>query len=344
MSANGGVSGRKTARVLVWIAVGIVVLVAGFIGVAVATDASSYCNTCHEMKPYYAAWKSGAHGHEDVACVECHVNPGFVPRLAHKFVALNEVWAHFFGNTSFPLATPPDVPNARCLRCHPTVKINRKNFSHELHASKASCRDCHPTSGHAVRIQALKAAGVYNANVATTRFSLKVATVNGGRANVPGHVAVVCSRCHDMQATGCRACHKPRHKERGDCSQCHKPGRKFVFSHPGAEADCASCHKAPLRHPDQAASESCSLCHRSGGSWQFRHPAANARCLDCHTAPRNHFAGQCASCHRRSGVTWSFAHPPSGEHSWQSIACVKCHPRGYTSAYCSCHDGRPPSD
>jgi RNase P subunit RPR2 len=47
----------------------------------------------------------------------------------------------------------------------------------------------------------------------------------------------------------------------------------------------------------------------------------------------------CASCHKPL-VAWTkatFSHPSAGEHSYRSFACVKCHPNGYSTAYCSCH-------
>ena len=358
-------------------------LVAAFIGSAIATDASSFCPTCHEMRPYYAAWEDGTHGHEGVDCIDCHVNPGMAARLEHKPVALLEVWAHFFGNTSFPLPTSPTVPNARCTRCHPTVKVTRKNFSHELHAAKGTCEDCHPTTGHAVSAQALKDAGIFNPNVVTRPLALKVAAVNGGKANLNGHVNVVCSRCHDMKATGCRACHKPPHEERGDCAQCHRPGATFVFthpsggdcaschkvpgdhpaaaigkqcalchvagkswgfSHPKAGATCVNCHKVPGKHPSAAAGKACTTCHASGKSWSFSHPASGSNCTGCHARPAGHYAGACFSCHKNPGASWAFSHPSAGEHSWRSIACAKCHPNGNATYYCTCHNGQPPND
>lgn len=311
MSAPDGSQGRGRARLWLWAAAALIVGLAAFIGVARATDASWYCNTCHEMQPYYAAWSAGTHGHEGVQCIDCHVKARFFPRLTHKFVALGEVWSHFFGNRRFPLEVPPEMPNSWCVRCHPNVKTTQKNFVHELHASKGTCRDCHPTTGHNVTAQALKDAGVFNPNVKVRPFALKVAIANGGRANIPGHAQVVCSRCHDMKATGCRPCHAPpntkAHQVSSDCSLCHKPGRVFTFSHPGSGVDCTPCHEPPAEHPAQAKGKTCSTCHEPGASWAFSHPSA-------------------------------------GEHSWRSFACSKCHSRGYTTAYCSCHGGNPPND
>ena len=345
---EGSVAGNvRAARIWIWVAVLLVVIAVAFVGVARATDSSSFCPRCHEMVPYYDAWTQGPHA-EDAQCVDCHVNPGFGARLAHKFVALQEVQAHFFGNKSFPTETPPNVPNRRCERCHPSVTVDRKNFSHELHASKGDCQDCHPDAGHSVTSDALKAAGIFNPNASPQAFGLKVAVVNGGSANLPGHVPVVCSNCHNMKATGCRACHGPPHKERGECSQCHQPGTKFAFVHPSADVDCTQCHKVSDDHPPVANGKPCIQCHQPKGSFNFQHPAQGADCSQCHQVPAGHPASaatQCPQCHRQPGVSWAFNHRGNtGEHSWRSFPCAKCHPNGYSQASCTCHGGRAPSE
>jgi hypothetical protein len=224
----------------------------------------------------------------------------------------------------------------------------RKTFSHKLHASKGNCQDCHPTTGHNVTSDALKSAGVFNPNVTPPALALKVATVNGGKANVPGHVKVVCSDCHDMKATGCRACHKPPHVERGDCAQCHQPGTKFVFRHPTGDLDCSKCHKVPKKHPAIAQGKPCRQCHVPGTSFTAKHTSSlTAPCSDCHQVPAGHPAGmtgQCSQCHIHPGVSWVFAHRGNtGEHNYRSFACKKCHPKTYTQASCTCHGGRAPS-
>lgn len=97
-------------KILGWSIVGAVLL--GVVGAAIATDESSFCKTCHEMGPYYTAWQSGSHG-TDAECIECHVDPGLLKRLAHKPTALMEVVAHFAGDTMFPRPASPGLPNER---------------------------------------------------------------------------------------------------------------------------------------------------------------------------------------------------------------------------------------
>jgi cytochrome c nitrite reductase small subunit len=246
----------ERARLRRWlpVAVAITVLVglALFVGIARATDNSAYCNSCHEMQPYYAAWTQGGHKHT-AQCIDCHVNAGFVPRLTHKFSALGEVWAHVVGTPKFPLSAPATVPDSRCKRCHPSVKPTNMpaGFSHDIHAKQGPCELCHATTGHDVTAGALQAAGVYSLQNAALRAQASTsgaAVAGAGKANIPGHVPVTCSECHDLAATGCAACHKPPHEPRGGCQQCHKPGPKYAFAHPPTRMEgwqripCKKCH------------------------------------------------------------------------------------------------------
>jgi nitrate/TMAO reductase-like tetraheme cytochrome c subunit len=124
-------------------------------------------------------------------------------------------------------------------------------------------------------------------------------------SSAPGHIAVPCQHCHDQAKMLCSVCHSAPHESRGECSGCHATGAKFVFTHPSS-TDCAKCHKPPAGHYGTT----CSACHKP-------------------TVP---FA---KTLFRHAGNT--------GEHSYRSFACAKCHPNGYSSASCTCHGGRAPS-
>jgi len=291
----------------VWLAVGAGLGLLLLLGSALATDRAEFCPTCHEMQPYYDSWARGPH-EESATCIDCHVEPGLPARLAHKPVALGEVWAHFFGNTRFPLATPPEIPSARCTRCHDELPETMDGFPHAEHTEQGACAQCHVDTGHVVTTAQLIAADAYAPGVKPARLSGEVATVEGGRANLSGHPTTSCQRCHDMRKTTCSACHEPPHEARGDCSTCHKPGVAFGFVHPSRTARCTPCHTAPAGN----------------------HPATTETCVACHTEP---------------GVTWEFRHPGDlGEHSYRSFACAKCHPKNFTTASCTCHGGRPPEE
>ena len=335
---------RRGRRVAVWLIGGgfaLVFLCALFVGVAFYTDQPSFCASCHEMKPYVDAWASGPHNSH--WCVDCHVGQDYPSRLAHKFVALQEVVAHFAGDTKFPRQDAPVVSDARCSACHKTVSVTvAKGFDHAAHASQGSCQACHADSGHNVTPAALTAANVFNPAVVRIPLGSAIATVGAGSADVPGHVQVVCTNCHDLKKTGCKSCHTPNHTPRGDCQLCHAAGVKWVFTHP-TQANCQLCHKLPSNHfkPASGSLPGCTTCHtRPGKTWAFAHPAATSACGSCHAVPANHFKpasaslSPCTTCHKRPGVAWKFSHPGS------SANCQSCHtpPSGHPTGQCStCH-------
>jgi hypothetical protein len=257
------------------------------------------------MSPYYDAWATGPHA-TSAQCVDCHVDPGVIAHLAHKPIALKEVWNHFFSDNRFPNFNV-DLPNSRCQNesCHKTIPEKTGSlFSHAAHATKALCKDCHAQSGHLVSTAALDAAGVLKQGA--------TAPVPGGLtpSSVPGHKKVVCQECHDQAKMKCSSCHQPPHEDKGECSNCHVVGDTFVAGHPGG---------------------SNTACGTSG----------------CHKPPANHFGADCASCHKPTVpfAQATFSHPARvGDHSYRAFPCVKCHPSGYTTSYCSCHKGNPPSD
>jgi hypothetical protein len=303
------------------------------------TDRPEFCTSCHEMQPYYDAWASGPHS--DTWCVDCHVGRGAPERVMHKFASLKEVMAHFTGDTSFPQPEMAELPAGTCKSCHGKPKVTTmKGFDHELHASQGACQKCHQTSGHVVTAGALRNAGIYNGTVQQASLTTAKAKVNGGAANIRGHVSVVCSRCHNMKASGCQTCHKAGHEDRGTCDTCHKLGARWAFAH-SSDLDCTKCHTPPSKHfqPKSGTLPACSNCHKQAGrNWAFAHPNSSANCRDCHTPPANH-PGQdnCTSCHRQ-GISFAFSHPRTeAEHPISGIACAKCHPSGYNTYTCTCH-------
>jgi len=305
-----------TSRSLPRVLTGVVGLIA--LGVLIAsltlTERSSFCATCHEMVPYNEAWTASSH-HDDAPCVACHVDSGLFNHLAHKFVALREVWDHFASASTYP--TGADVPDSRCLACHKTIKISstqawNKPFPHARHIGRASCETCHSTVGHAVTAGSLRAAGVLAPSYSHLGEAA-IATAPGVPAVTRTHLLykgsqhrnVICFACHSLQDTGCELCHQPQHAARGACKQCHKPG----------------------------------------DLWTPRHPT-NANCQDCHTPPQNHFGTPCSRCHDPNTpfAETRFAHPTiNGKHTYRSFACAKCHPDGYATHSCTCHGGNPPS-
>lgn len=326
---------RITPRIAIAAAVSVVLMTAAFVGVALATDQSSFCTSCHEMRPFTAAHSVGAH--KGVSCIACHVGTNPIVRLEHKFVALQEVRDHLFAPPKFPLSARlvEPVSNAKCQHCHAKITVTVAGFSHDQHATGRQCVSCHAEVGHTVTPASLAAAGVLSsARISPASYVATAVAASGeGTANLPGHVDVPCSSCHNMAATPCSTCHKPNHKPRGECSTCHQTGAKFVFTHPSSN-DCASCHDRPVNHN----AADCVLCHlQPGVAWTFTHPVVG-ECQTCHkpTKATHKHPGACATCHKNRGVNWAFSHPVNN-------TCATCHsrPAGHRNGTCAtCHHNR----
>lgn len=254
---------------VIWIlTIALLVGIVAFIPTAILTDRSTFCITCHDMKPFYDAWTQGAHN--EVPCVECHVAQGVPNRMLHKFVALKEVYAELFTDPTFPKYNA-QVPDDRCLRCHAgldTKKVGK--FDHKQHRSRGvACQTCHASTGHKVSFAALAANGILNeANAPTgmTYLGQQFQASGAEKASVlKGHKPVPCSNCHDQANLECSFCHTPPANHFGtNCRQCHRSNIAFertIFKHPSAgehnyrRIACVKCH------PDGSAKVYCS-CHK----------------------------------------------------------------------------------
>ena len=359
----------------------VILVIAAFIA-AHFTSASSFCDSCHEMNPYYTTWQASTH--KSAECRDCHIPPGAVPYIETKLGSFREIYVHLSGNPEAPIAVTREIPNSSCFRCHdnppadptlPTV-----TFKHETH-SGITCISCHVRLVHR--------------------------TVTPPEYVDPAAMSS-CFTCHNgaIAPNTCSTCHTPPHEKRGECSACHgtaswtSAAKNHTFALTGAHAKptCTDCHVAKAGVAAMPGTElaqadpACVSCHEDqhGGltdcagchtptSWKdvdFEHPFAlsgthaGLTCADCHvskpggaTIPGTQFPAadsSCISCHgdQHKGLTdctrchtpqgWkpaNFTHPSVGEHGRATgIACAKCHPNGYGSHFCSCHGGNAPSD
>lgn len=327
---------QRPVVAVLWTIAAVLLLVGTVVGAAQASDQPSFCVRCHEMGPYHEAWSQGQHA--GVSCVECHVDSGVAPRVAHKFVALGELWKHVTDEPTFPMPEPTEVPDERCRTCHESVDITIAGLPHAEHAGDRDCTQCHVGIGHEVSDEALDEAGIFSPENAQAREAAFVARAGEGSDNIDGHVPTLCATCHDMKSTGCESCHEAGHDPMKDtCESCHAPGGAWVFDHP-VQGSCSTCHEPPDQHATSATDQDCETCHTARGvDWVFTHPT-QTDCTDCHERPEEHTntgSGQtCESCHSQLAQSWAFAHPGS------SANCTTCHarPANHKSGSCvSCH-------
>jgi cytochrome c nitrite reductase small subunit len=176
-------------------AVIVVLIIAAFV-TAHFTSASSFCDSCHEMEPYYESWQASTHS--SVECRECHIPPGALPYIETKLGSFREIYVHFSSHPDAPLAVTRDIPNSNCLKCHeppPDPSLPTVTFSHDKH-SGLNCISCHVRFVHT--------------------------TVNPPEYVDPAKMSS-CLKCHNgsIAPDNCSYCHTAPHEVRGECSTCH---------------------------------------------------------------------------------------------------------------------------
>lgn len=316
---------RAHRRMIIGIGVAVVALLL-LDGLVILTDQPAFCSTCHEMRPYFITWRQSPHRQQ--SCTDCHVEPTLSGRLTGRHPTGGQMVTHVLGGATFPLKTPPSVPNARCVTCHPRLPAKAaKGFAHTDHA-RTKCVKCHPETGHNVTVALLKNVGVYPRDGSRPQPAKMSLARGTGAANLQGHPSVGCSDCHDMGLTGCSTCHVAHHRNNAnygsDCVACHTPAAKFTFAHPPASSACKVCHTVPSDHK-AVVSRECGTCHEHPGvTWASSHPGRGVTqpCKACHKLPSDHVASMtraCVACHKRAGVSWVASHP--GVES----KCAVCH-------------------
>ncbi len=352
-------------RVLAVLAVGLAALVVlggggSYVALKVTTK-PEFCATCHIMEPYVESWRASSH--RDVACVDCHYEPGLLETFEGKFKALSQL-AKYVTSTQ---GTKPwaEVSDFSCMRsgCHSNrllegeLQYGRIRFDHRHHlidlkrGKKLRCTSCHSQ------------------------------IVQG-----ESHLTVT--------PTTCFLCHFRESEEgepKDDCKLCHGPPPAeidlggFVFRHEDYLArgiSCRDCHGDVTRGTGEVPRSRCGSCHNrqehldryDDVEFMHRHHVTDhsVSCLECHTeiehglTPRaEHYAGACSDCHAephasssgvyqglggrgvaddpsvmfRARVTCTGCHrppfpsaplPPPGT-TWRAdpLACIDCHGPGY---------------
>jgi hypothetical protein len=120
------------------------------------------------------------------------------------------------------------------------------------------------------------------------------------------------------------------------CTDCHAGG---VWA--GLPTTCISCHLDAWQRttsPNHAAAKfptECQQCHTTNG-WRpatFDHsfPISGPHrlsCIECHRTPNQFQVYSCTHCHEHSQGEMAGEHEEVSGYTWESTACVRCHPNG----------------
>jgi len=71
-----------------WALIVMIVGLGGSAGFAEYSMKPDFCRSCHLMEPYYQAWHNSTH--KNVACVDCHFEPGLENTLKGKWQASSQ--------------------------------------------------------------------------------------------------------------------------------------------------------------------------------------------------------------------------------------------------------------
>ncbi len=301
---------RALRRAGAWSRIALLVLVFGLAVLSpatlVAVEKSSqpeFCNSCHIMDPYYASWEASAHS--DVACIECHMDPGVMGTVRGKFQALSQL-AKYVTRTQ---GTRPwaQVGDASCLRsgCHSVetlqgpIEFGKVTFDHRPHlletrGKRLRCVTCH------------------------------------SQVLVDEHFGVeesVCFACHFMPGRDGRIPART-----GDCRLCHRPpdGAIEVAGEPFEHAsylargvDCRECHARVVEGQGTVHEQRCRSCHGE--------PEILARADDPDLLHRVHVTEhkvECFECH----VEIHHGLPRGPEHPTSDEGCSACHASAHDAA------------
>jgi len=260
------------------------------------TSQSSFCKTCHYMKPFYESWKESSHS--DIKCIDCHYPPGIKHKLRGKVEGLVQVvnYVSHAYRKSKPWA---EIPDESCLRpgCHDTQLLDGQEefknvaFAHKPHLTelrrdkKIRCTSCHSQ------------------------------IVQGS------HIRVTESTCF--------ICHfKPNtvdYEKTGDCKLCHTDDKmqqlsteeKIKFDHTAVVKqgmDCQQCHSQTVSGNGVVLREQCFSCHWENerlakfNNTDFLHKThitdRKVECFQCHSPIQHEIGHQdiesladCQTCH-----------------------------------------------
>ncbi|WP_413307116.1 NapC/NirT family cytochrome c [Bacillus sp. 1P10SD] len=315
----------------------VVLLVLAGYGTVEATSSSTFCSSCHNMKPEFNTWKASSHS--QVGCKECHIQDGVVSYAKAKLNGLSEVYKLATDTYAAPIHMAKEIPNESCEKCHnmKTTIVTASGdliIPHNKHLKDdIKCVQCH--------------SGVAHGKVADRNATFKTDYAKWNSTLGKQMMSDLSFTQPTMDE--CIQCHKTRNVST-DCETCHSTGMKpeshndpnFLKGNHGklAEKDikeCNSCHQYMSENPIkdfQEKTASQELINKSSAESALTaatYAKKNTFCQECHSKkPTSHnskfFATHgttanknldtCKACHDTS---------KAGLSSKNKVICSSCH-------------------
>ena len=228
---------RKRRLRLALIALGVLLVL--FVVSVQVTSTSSFCSSCHYMKPFYQSWKDSKHS--QVQCKVCHYPPGFQSKIRAKMEGLVMVGRYW---TKLYLKSKPwaEIQDVSCLQsgCHDKrllegkVQFKSVAFDHKAHfADLKRGKELRCTSCHSQIVQ--------GEHITVTESS--------------------CFICHFKKSDA--------HPRNADCAFCHRKDELTAkaairYDHTAVflnNFSCDKCHSEVIQGDGDVPRENCYKCH-----------------------------------------------------------------------------------
>ncbi|MED1468632.1 cytochrome c3 family protein [Bacillus salipaludis] len=313
----------------------------GAVGVE-TTSSSSFCKTCHEMKPEYYTWKVSTHN--EVDCANCHIGSGVKNYANAKANGLVQLYEKTTNTYTAPIQMPMEIPNLACKKCHnmTTRQVTPSGdliIPHDKHLNKGiKCVQCHSGVAHGK---------VSERNVTFKSDYDKWDTTLGKSMmkNIKFRSPKMedCIECHKARevSTDCKTCHKTTMLPKS-----HKTTSFKTLTHGKmAEKDVKKCNNCHQYMSD----DEIKLLEGKPAYQQFlssgnvkeskitaqEYAKENTFCKKCHTSrPSSHMKGfigqhgalankdkqKCLACHEYQNTGKTVSSAPT---------CSSCHPASH---------------
>lgn len=364
VSLHHFVWGKGWKRLIIAILLTLVILLGLMTVTLEVTSTPKFCNTCHNMKPYYASWQQSSHSH--VTCTDCHFPPGLQNKIKGKFTALSMLVNYFTGvyKRNKPWA---EISDESCMRsgCHETRTLTGKvdfkkdiSFDHVHHleelrrGKKLRCTSCHSqiVQGSHMSVTEstcflchFKGKEVSATVEQCTKCHIPPVAKEGSDVVVPyDHKMVLernieCNKCHGSMVVGDGTVPKIR------CSSCHADVKK-IASYDDTELmhrthisehkiECDQCH-TEIQHKSVSRTEfvkpDCHACHPDFHNAQlYLFTGQGGKGVPDHPSPMFMSGLNCQACHL-------YHQPADGFELKGDIvrasaeSCEPCHGKGYS--------------
>jgi len=309
------------------------------------SETSTFCGLCHQMGSYMESWKASSH--RQVACTQCHYEPGFLNHLKGKWVD-GQVSLAYFISGKRPSTPHAEIGDASCLQkgCHKIEGLQGnmiyKNvaFSHGKHLGevrrgmKLRCTSCHGQIVQGLHLT------VHETNCFICHY---YKAGSRGEKECLSCAIGSCTSCHfapkgDIRINGWSFNHQKYIARGVACEKCHLSVVQGDGHVP--EGKCLECHNEPEILSTKYSSQ---LLHK-------KHVTDHKiECSMCHTPLRHeigqiptiaHFPSNCDKCHSKEvhggpkemyRGTGGIGVPDSASLMFMTnVDCIACHRRSET--------------